>query len=441
MATVERLLDTDSPPRMLPGKSAWRPRPSAFLGGVAVAAILAIANCLGRTVVDVDIVDGPRPTLAATRTTVAGWPRTYVKIGAERLFPLAHLDEGIRSRSILALLANVAVAGVVAAAAAILLEQRLRSRRKWWQFGLIDLAGVATVVSILLAVIVLPRAAADRDRLLVGKSVGASSSNSAGRSGRTRSGDDRQQIVWQPGPTAWLRSVAGESLIPDTSRVIALETSGANLREIAHLDRLRVLRLFETVTDADLNRLARLPQLEALDLSDAVLRQDHGGWLSPPSTGNEYSIDLPQIKRLYCQRNVLQGSDLAGLANLEELHLSGAFMDLRSAETIRSLSRLRILDLSYSTLDDEQLAPLAQLPVLELLDISGTRVTDAGLDCLAKTSGLRTLLVRETAVTDQGLMTLAAAKRLSSLHLRGTQTTAAGQSRFAKSRPDCLIVP
>jgi hypothetical protein len=441
MATAQRPVATDPAPRMLPGKSAWRPRPAAFLGGVALAALLAVANCIGRTVVDVDIVAGPSPTLAATRTTVAGWPFAFVTIGAERLWPLAHLDEGIRARSIAALLANVGVAAVLAAIGAVLLEQRLRSRRRWWQFGLFDLAGLATVVGVVLAVIVLPRAAADRDRSLVGKFVGANSSNSSGRSGRSSSRDDRQQIVWQPGTTAWLRSLAGESLFPDTNRVIALETSGANLREIAHLQRLRVVRLYGTVTDADLSRLARLPDLQALDLTSAILRQDKGGWLAPPSFDSEYAIVLPQLRRLYCQGNVLQGSDLARLANLEELHLAGTIMDLPSAETIRSLSQLRILDLHDSTLDDEQLAQIAELPALELLDISGTAVTDAGLACLTRAPRLRTLLVKDTAVSDSGLAALAESPSLSSVHLRGSRTTPAGQSRFAKTRPDCLIVP
>jgi hypothetical protein len=429
---------------MMPSKSAWRPRPAAFLGGVAVAAVLAVANCVGRTVVDVDIVAGPNPSLATTRTTVAGWPFPFVTIGAERLWPLAHLDEGIRARSIAALLANVGVAAVLAAIGAVLLEQRLRSRRRWWQFGLFDLAGLATVVGVVLAVVVLPRAAADRERTLVGKFVGANSSSSSGSSGRSsRSGsrDDRHQIVWQPGTTAWLRTLVGESLFPDTSRVIALETSGANLREIAHLQRLRVVRLYGTVTDADLSRLDRLPDLQALDLTSATLRQDQGGWLAPPSFGNEYAIVLPQLRRLYCQGNVLQGSDLAELANLEELHLASTVMDIPSAETIRSLSRLRILDLHDSTLDDEQLARIAELPALELLDISGTAVTDAGLACLARAPRLKALLVQDTAVTDRGLAALAEVKNLSSVHLQGTRTTPAGQSRFAKTRPDCLIVP
>jgi hypothetical protein len=441
MATAQRPVATDPAPRMLPGKSAWRPRPAAFLGGVALAAVLALANGFGRTVVDVDIVAGPDPTLAATRTTVAGWPFPFVTIGAERLWPLAHLDEGIRARSIAALLGNVGVAAVLAAIGAVLLEQRLRSRRRSWQFGLFDLAGLATVVGVVLAVVVLPRTAADRERALVGKFVGANSSSSSGRSGRYSSGDDRQQIVWQPGTTAWLRSFVGESLFPDTSRVIALETSGANLREIAHLERLRVVRLYGTVTDADLSRLARLPDLQSLDLTSATLRQDQGGWLAPPSFGNEYAIVLPQLRRLYCQGNVLQGSDLAGLANLEELHLAGTVMDLPSAETIRSLSRLRMVDLHDSTLDDEQLARIAELSELELLDISGTAITDTGLACLARAPRLKTLLVKDTAVSDVGLAALSELQNLSSLHLRGTRTTPAGQSRFAKMRPDCLIVP
>lgn len=348
----------------------WRPRPAIFACGVLLGAGLAAFNLLGRTTVDVDLTAQPlgrSNDLIATDTTIAGWPWPYLCLSGSRTWPLAHLDEAVRWISVAALLADV-LAAALACGGAWLIGQRFISRRRWWQFGLFDIAGLTAIVSIVLAYVVVPRAACERDRAAM----------------RYLSGGDLfdsvvEQAVWQPGPSAWLRSLIGEKWIPDTGQVIGLDAYGGNVREIVKLRGLRMLRVHGTITDRDLNQLARLPNLESLDVSEAMLRVDRGGWIDTPSVGNQFTLKLPKLKRLLAQNNVLQGSDLAELASLEELYLAGSVMDEESSRTIGSLGTLKILDLNGTALDDELLAQLAGLSRLELLDISGTAVTDGGL--------------------------------------------------------------
>ncbi|GEM_PF-2378214 len=152
---------------------------------------------------------------------------------------------------------------------------------------------------------------------------------------------------------------------------------------------LRRLNLsFHGHPDADgadtLQPLARLEQLEALDLG-------HAGWvdLSP----------LGALRRL--EELVLASTDafdlrpLGALAALRELDLRGS-TSVADIEPLAGLSELEILRLNYTRVTD--LRPLRVLPKLRVLDISGTAIHS--VDDLMALPALERVVIHGSEIRD-----------------------------------------
>ncbi|MCI0357892.1 MAG: hypothetical protein L0211_05310 [Planctomycetaceae bacterium] len=352
----------------------------SLVGGLVLLAGLAIFNLFGRTVVEADIVPGvgnAPSQLVQSRQSHLGWPWPCLRLVSERAWPLAHLQDGVRWTSAPAAMGNVLVAAALALIGGWLLGQRAASRKRWWQFGLLDLALAMTVIALAVGFGYLPAERHRKEARLVADLEWSAAPNPYWDivTGKYL---DRPTVVWQPGAVDWLRQVFAERWVPETSHVVAVQLKGASVRKLVGLRGLRVVRLDGQVSDAELNLLAQLPDLETLDISECELRKDHGSWLEPPRYDLEYNLRLPGLKRLYCQNNVLQGSDLADFAGLEELYLRGSRLDGDSLAAIRRLARLRVLDLRGTKLDDQGLATLAEVKTLEQLDIRETKVTPEG---------------------------------------------------------------
>jgi hypothetical protein len=345
-----------------------------------VGAIFVALNLLGRTAVEVQIAGSTRTGASSrvvqSREARAGWPWPYLQVTRDRLWPLAHLEDGVRWFSTPALLGDLLVLVAVASGGGWLLAQRFSSRRRWWQFGLLDLAAATTLVAAALGWGYLPRLRHARESRVIAnrKSFGG-----APRYWPVPSGDSGTTVVWQPGPMDRLRELVGERWLPETSHIVAIETFGVDVRDVIRLSKLRVVRIHGEVSDVELNLLAGLQELEALDITEAMLRKDRGGWLDTPDVKLDYALRLPRLKRLVAHFNVLQGSDLADFAELEELHLAGSVLDDASIEAICRLKKLRVLDLRHTALDDAGLAKLAALEELQQLAVFDTTVTASGL--------------------------------------------------------------
>ena len=122
------------------------------------------------------------------------------------------------------------------------------------------------------------------------------------------------------------------------------------------------------------------------------------------------------------RRNLSRGgiACLAGLRNVQSLHITGV------------------------PLDDELLPPLAALPKLKEIYLAGTQITDAGLRNLARATQLKTLALSlrvggfespslTCQVTDAGLAHLSGLKGLEELHIDGTQITDAGLAHLRRA--------
>jgi|GEM_PF-5419440 hypothetical protein len=373
---------TTAPSAITEEKARPRTRQVSVVGGLLLLAGLAVFNLFGRSVIETDIALGKgsgSSLLVQSRQSQIGWPWPFMRLASDRAWPLAHLQDGVHWTSVAAMLGDVLVAAVMALIGGWLLGQRSASRRKFWQFGLLDLALVMTAAALTVGYLYLPAEKHREEAALVAKlRVRPKEPVTIWNRNTGMLVADLQTVVWQPGAVDWLRQILAERWAPETSHIVAIEASGAHTRQLVGFVGLRVIRLHEQVSDAELNMLTQLRELETLDISVCELRKDRGRWLDPPHYDLDYNLQLPRLKRLVCESNVLQGSDLADFAALEELYLRGSRVDDASLVAIRRLKSLRVLDLRSTKLDDQGLATLAELERLEQLDIRGTLVTPEG---------------------------------------------------------------
>lgn len=100
--------------------------------------------------------------------------------------------------------------------------------------------------------------------------------------------------------------------------------------------------------------------------------------------------------------------DIARIADVRALDLSGspAITD-EGVLQLAGLARLEHLDLSGTAVTDRALAALAQLPALSTLLLRGTRVSDAGMSALAPCGALERVELQWTATGDGAIRALA----------------------------------
>jgi len=139
------------------------------------------------------------------------------------------------------------------------------------------------------------------------------------------------------------------------------------------------------VTDADVRRLARLPRLESLDLSQCG---------SVTGAGLQVLAGLTALEHLYLGDGEIPGPRVtdAELVNVSRL------------------TRLKSLSLAGSSITDAGLARLKGLNNLEHIDLKGTRVTDAGLATLKQLPRLQCVFLERTCVTGQAALDLLRAR-------------------------------
>jgi hypothetical protein len=190
-----------------------------------------------------------------------------------------------------------------------------------------------------------------------------------------------------PAPPAWLQGMLGVDFFSD---VVSLSLSGPK------------------ITDAVLEQLEGLTQLESLELSTTKIT-DAG------------------VKHL------------KALTRLRELELHGSQVTDAALEHLAGLTQLRRLDLHGTKVTGAGLKYLKGLARLEKLDLDGTQVTDAALKHLNGLAQLRDLDLRRTDVTDAGLEDLAALSRLQSLSLGDTKVTGRGVADLMRKLPHCHI--
>jgi Leucine-rich repeat (LRR) protein len=153
------------------------------------------------------------------------------------------------------------------------------------------------------------------------------------------------------------------------------------------------------LTDADLEHLSRLIDLQSLDLSGTPI-------------GN---AALAHVR---------------GLTALVRLNLHGTQIDDTGLENLRTLAALRELDLSGTRISNQGLAALGRLRALRTLNLAGTGISGP-LDHLKALAELRELQLQDTRIRDDTLHDLWALPHLGALDLGGTAITDAGAKDLA----------
>lgn len=165
---------------------------------------------------------------------------------------------------------------------------------------------------------------------------------------------------------------------------------------------------YSTVQDADLQYVAKFPELQSLNLYDT--RVTDAGLLQ-----------------------------LQGLAHLDSLILSGTRITDAGLAHLRPLNKLVLLNLSSTRIAGIGLESLKSLGNLESLNLSLTQITDAGLAHLRGLTKLTTLSLYDTDVNAAALAALKQMTSLRELNLRQTDFGKANADELRRVLPKCDV--
>ena len=188
------------------------------------------------------------------------------------------------------------------------------------------------------------------------------------------------------------------------------------------------------ITDSDLDVLATIPHLKALDLSQTHITD----------LGLERLKKLPDVTELnlyYAERVTDEGiAHLKGWKKLERLNLRGTKITDTALEHISGLISLVALDAGFAQITDSGLDRLTNLTHLRELAIGGNKLSDSGLQFLKSLPDLTHLDISGSqrtdsglwfvTVTDLGMEPVAGLKHLRELNLGGTGTTDLGLAKL-----------
>ena len=261
---------------------------------------------------------------------------------------------------------------------------------------------------------------------------------------RSSGGTDRGRRAAQ-----WVLSLGGSVSVQVHNQAQPLEVQAGTALPAADFELRQINLSARPVTDAGLNELTGLRNLDELVLTKTQIT-DAGLAHLPGLTGlkhlllNETQVTDAGLTNLRGLKNldllILNWTKVAdsGLVQLEsltelrELRLRGTQVTDAGLKHLRPLTKLESLSLSRLPVTDTGLAQLQGLTRLRWLDLGFTRVTDAGLTNLRTLKDLQELDLNGTAVTDSGLVYLENLTELRALHLRQTQVTDAGLKRLQR---------
>lgn len=221
------------------------------------------------------------------------------------------------------------------------------------------------------------------------------------------------------------------------------KATDANFKDVSKLRHVRQLTIMECsgITDAGLEQIAKLPELEVLRISHAPI-SDAGVarlaglkklrvlWLqhtNATGSGLAKLVDLP-LETLHLAGPKLTARGLAALPRfvfLTELRLNARQLDLKELPSLMPLTKLERLDIAYVRVDDGSIAKFAGLPHLKVPVFDDDHLTDAGLAKLAHSTALVELDLSRSKVSDDGLKLLDRHTRLRKLTLAPGHTDAA----------------
>jgi Leucine-rich repeat (LRR) protein len=243
------------------------------------------------------------------------------------------------------------------------------------------------------------------------------------------------------------------------------------------------------ITDGDLLDLARLPNLERLDLSRTRITDQGLSYLKSAIKLREVDLSYAEkigdpahavikhwknLRRLNLRGTVVAdetAAAAAALPELEVLDIADTIVGDNGMEALGRAQKLKELSIGNIRMSEAGFQSLRQFTTLVSLDISGKRhggrsnVTDRAIEAIGSLRGLRALKLGHLTFTDKSfaaiaalpalerlglefcpgledaaLKQLAAAKSLRWVDLHGTKVTAAGVAALRQERPDMQVL-
>jgi Leucine-rich repeat (LRR) protein len=218
------------------------------------------------------------------------------------------------------------------------------------------------------------------------------------------------------------------------------EITNQALEHIKGLKKLKTLDLRKTqVNDAGLAMLQELPNLKHLYLTGCPITDDgliHVQKLNPESLyvgGFSTKVTdkgIPHLKGLVTDKGMRH---LKGLKSLRSLHLQHARgVTDEGLQELKELTNLRELNLFNTEIKGKGLEYLSKLKELQTLDLRVDSLTDDSLKHLAELKRLEVLYLSSDKVTDESLKHLSGLKDLKTLNLHGTGVTDEGMKTLLK---------
>jgi internalin A len=196
-------------------------------------------------------------------------------------------------------------------------------------------------------------------------------------------------------------------------------------------------RARSSITDQGIVHLARLPQLQTLELQDSDVTgeglrhfRDHGSINAITLSGSKMSDEglrhagsIRRLSRLSLDETPITDQGLAHLRSLSQLGwltLYDTQVDGTGFSAWERSEALGGLDLGRTRVTDLTISNLRVFPKLTHLELDTTGITDAGLAPLAELKSLQELNLAGTKVTGEGLRHLGECVRLDKLDLSET---------------------
>jgi Leucine-rich repeat (LRR) protein len=239
---------------------------------------------------------------------------------------------------------------------------------------------------------------------------------------------------------------------PDPTILKVIKVTDADLNEVSKLENLETLDLsFGVITNLALEHIKGLKKLQTLDLRNTQV----------DDAGLAMVEELPSLKHLYLTNCPITDEGLVHLQklNLESLYVGGMFTEItdkgmrnlkglkslqslylqyahgvtdKGLNELKELTNLRELRLFNTGIRGEGLQHLSGLKELRTLDLGGNHLADDTLKHLAELKRLEVLYLSSDKLTDEGLKHLSGLKDLETLDLRGRGVTDEGMKTLQK---------
>ena len=257
---------------------------------------LLLLNYPGQIVVGPDIFGTGQygPDFCLVKHCDHGWPFTYLRREWVRLDrpPFERLSrwrlvEGVDRFNGSLLLADIVLGVAILLIGGVVVREGLRRRKRRLHFYLRDLFIVTGIIATLAALYVSNRVQY-RNELNILQAIDKT---------RFPPGfghwDVRERTEWQYCGPSWLRRLIGDQPFRVFDHVVGIETQGLKeIKHVAALKNLEVVRIKGAVSNEQLRLLEQLPRLEGLFLSQSSLTDEDGR-----SVGEQY-FRLPRLPKL-----------------------------------------------------------------------------------------------------------------------------------------------